>query len=85
MRECIIDLEHKLGRGVMEPQSASGAARMTTPSNNRALIKEAQAARMRAHIRAMLSKLKARTQKIVQLMHDSNTEARYRRLTPAGV
>ena len=40
---------------------------MTTQSNNAALIKEAQAARMRAHIRAMLSKLKARTQKIVQL------------------
>jgi hypothetical protein len=40
---------------------------MTALSNNMALIKEAQAARMRAHIRAMLSKLKARTQKIVQL------------------
>jgi hypothetical protein len=67
MRECITYLEHKLGRGIMEPQSALGAASMTTPSNNAALIKEAQAARMRAHIRAMLSKLKARTQKIVQL------------------
>ncbi|MFD0466782.1 hypothetical protein ACFQY9_38045 [Microvirga aerilata] len=40
---------------------------MTTPSNNTALIKEAQAARMRAHIRAMLSKLKARTQKAERL------------------
>jgi hypothetical protein len=36
---------------------------MTSSSNNTTLIKEAQAARVNAHIRAMLSKLKARTQK----------------------
>jgi hypothetical protein len=39
---------------------------MTAPSNNSALIKEAQAARVRAHVRTMISKLKARTEKPLQ-------------------
>jgi hypothetical protein len=39
---------------------------MTASNNNMALIKEAQAARVRAHVRTMISKLKARTEKPAQ-------------------
>ncbi|WP_157934750.1 hypothetical protein [Microvirga ossetica] len=37
---------------------------MADPSNNMALIKQAQAARVKAHVRAMVSRLLARTRKV---------------------
>jgi len=39
-------------------------ASMADPSNNMALVKQAQAARVKAHIRAIFSRLLARTRKV---------------------
>ena len=39
-------------------------ASMANPSNNIAMVKQAQAARVKAHIRAIFSRLLARTRKV---------------------
>ena len=49
--------EPKLSRSVVEAAFAMSMRTMTRSSNGVALIREAQAARVRAHIHAMLSRL----------------------------
>ena len=56
-------MELKLYRNVLPPVQGKEAS-MADPCNTMALIKQAQAARVKAHIRAMVSRLLARTRKV---------------------